>query len=240
VGGVTPGPPPMQTPGLLPPPGPGAPQAYGPPPPSPLWGAQPGGVSLAQLPPVARVSKWLLLGLIYGGLLAGSAILATGGILEGVAEQSGDDRLSIAAVVAIILGAVVFLGGFAPWLFLLHRAWSSIQDGQARTTPGKAVGFMFIPLFNIWWVFQAVHGFSQDFNRFRDRHRLPCEPLNESHFMAYCACVCLGNLPYIGCLANLGMFALIGIIGSAMADRINLIADVQAAQSGYGQLPPTP
>ncbi len=190
------------------------------------------------MPPVARVSKWLILGLAYGGFIAGFFILAVGGALEGFAEQSSDTRLSIAAVVAIILGALVLLGGIAAWLFLLHRAWSAIQDGQARTTPGKAVGFMFIPLFNIWWVFQAVHGFAQDFNRFRDRHRLPCEPLNESHFMAYCACMCLGNLPYVGCVANVGMLIMIGIIGSAMADRINLIADMQAAQGGYGQPPP--
>jgi uncharacterized membrane protein YidH (DUF202 family) len=203
-----------------------------------MWGVQTGGVSLAELPPVARVSKWLALGLVYAGFVAGFFILAVGGVLQGFAEENDDQSLTIAAVVAIILGALVLLGGFAAWLFLLHRAWSAIQDGHARTTPRRAVGFMFIPIFNIWWVFQAFHGFAQDFNAFRDRHRLPCEPLNESHFMAYCACVCLGNLPYVGCLANVGMVVMIGIIGSAMVDRINAIADMQAAPYAYA--PPSP
>ncbi|MBM3501480.1 MAG: hypothetical protein FJX74_22730 [Armatimonadetes bacterium] len=211
---------------------------YGPPPPSPLWGAQPGGVGLAAMPPVARVSKGLLLGLVYGGFIGALVIAVVGGVLQAIGDQNGDQSLVIAGVVVIVVGVLVLLGGMAAWLFLLHRAWSAIQDGHARTTPGKAVGFMFIPLFNIWWLFQAYQGFAQDFNSFRDRHRLPLEPLNESHFTAYCACWLLGNLPYVGIVANLGALIMMGVIGSAMADRINGIADVQASQSGYGPPPP--
>jgi hypothetical protein len=203
-----------------------------------MWGVQTGGATLAELPPVARVSKWLVLGLAYAGFVAGFLILAVGGLLEAVAEENGDQPLTIAAVVAIILGGLVLIGGLVAWLFLLHRAWSAIQDGQARTTPGKAVGFLFIPLYSIWWIFQAFHGFAQDFNAFRDRHRLPCEPLNESHFTAFCACSLLGNLPYVGVLANIGVLTLMGVIGSAMVDRINAIADMQAAP--YAYTAPTP
>src|SRR6266852_5492001 len=38
---------------------------------------------------------------------------------------------------------------------LWYRMWSAIQDGHARTTPGKAVGLMFVPLFNVYWMFVA-------------------------------------------------------------------------------------
>ena len=44
--------------------------------------------------------------------------------------------------------------------------WAAIQDGYARTTPGKAIGFMFIPFFNIYWMFQAIWGYSKDYNNF--------------------------------------------------------------------------
>lgn len=223
---VSPGPPPPG-PGL-PPPGPGAPLVYGPPPPSPLWGMQPGTIPLATMPPVARVSKGLVLGLVYGGLATGFIILIVGLVLVGVADETAGTRMLVVAIAACAFGFLLLLGGWAAWMFLLHRAWSAIQDGQARTTPGKAVGFMFIPLFNIWWMFQAFPGFAQDFNRFRDRHRLPLEPLNELHFNLYCLFICLGNLPYVGVVSPIGVAIMIGLIGSAMADRINGIADLQA------------
>jgi hypothetical protein len=47
------------------------------------------------------------------------------------------------AWLAILYGAVV-------QMMLIYNAWSAINDGQARTTPGKAVGFLLIPLFNIY------------------------------------------------------------------------------------------
>ena len=40
---------------------------------------------------------------------------------------------------------------------------ASIQDGYARTTPGLAVGLMFIPVFNIYWQFVALKGLAEDF-----------------------------------------------------------------------------
>ena len=62
--------------------------------------------------------------------------------------------------------------------------WDSIQDGYARTSPGKAVGFLFIPLFNLYWIFLAIWGFSQDFNRYIKRHGMTIKPLPENLFWA--------------------------------------------------------
>lgn len=57
--------------------------------------------------------------------------------------------------------------GEVPGLIALYRAWKVLQPGGARTTPGKAVGFLFIPLFNLYWVFVALYGWAQDWNRIR-------------------------------------------------------------------------
>ena len=40
-----------------------------------------------------------------------------------------------------------------------------IQAGGVRTTPGKAVGFLFIPFFNLYWVFTTYVGLAKDWNR---------------------------------------------------------------------------
>jgi hypothetical protein len=53
---------------------------------------------------------------------------------------------------------------------MLYRFWKIDQDGHASTTPGKAVGFLFIPLFQIYWVFRAYTGLANDQNRYIDLH----------------------------------------------------------------------
>ena len=45
-----------------------------------------------------------------------------------------------------VIASVVFM------CFLLHSCWRIIQDGEARTTPDKSVGFIFIPFFNFYWL----------------------------------------------------------------------------------------
>jgi hypothetical protein len=53
---------------------------------------------------------------------------------------------------------------------LVYHFWKTIQDGYARTSPGKAVGFLFIPVFFYYWIFVAFFGLSQDLNAFIKRH----------------------------------------------------------------------
>lgn len=51
-------------------------------------------------------------------------------------------------------------------LVLLYKYWEIIQDGKASTTPAKAVGFMFIPVFNLYWRFRAYWYLSKGVNRY--------------------------------------------------------------------------
>jgi len=52
----------------------------------------------------------------------------------------------------------------------LYRAWKLIQPGNVRTTPGKAIGFLFIPFYNIYWMFIAVGALPADWNRVMNSH----------------------------------------------------------------------
>ncbi len=55
---------------------------------------------------------------------------------------------------------LMFIFGF----IILHRSWQSIPEGEGRATPGKAVGFLFIPFFNLYWIFIAYYGLALDLN----------------------------------------------------------------------------
>jgi hypothetical protein len=53
---------------------------------------------------------------------------------------------------------------------LLYKYWEINQDGYSLTSPGKAIGFLFIPLFNIFWIFISIGGLASDQNRYIDRN----------------------------------------------------------------------
>lgn len=87
--------------------------------------------------------------------------------------------LSMASVVLYAYAYVVLY-------VLYYKMWAAIQDGHARTTPPMAVGFLFIPLFNLYWRFQAVWGFSKDCNRYIERHSSNARKLPEGLFLSEC------------------------------------------------------
>lgn len=55
--------------------------------------------------------------------------------------------------------------------YILFKMWDSIQDGVSTST-GKAIGFLFIPIFSIYWIFKAWGGFPAEYNEFIERHQL--------------------------------------------------------------------
>ncbi len=57
-------------------------------------------------------------------------------------------------VVAIVLSCIVH-----------YKCWKAVPKEIARTTPGKAVGFLFIPFFNFYWAFVSYMGLAEDLNK---------------------------------------------------------------------------
>lgn len=57
---------------------------------------------------------------------------------------------------------------------LLYHLWKLIPEGIARTSPGQAVGFCFLPVFNIYWIsFVAYKGLGEDMNKTLAQRGIP-------------------------------------------------------------------
>jgi hypothetical protein len=78
------------------------------------------------------------------------------------------ERTWIATLVCIFWMPVI--AGAVMQYILVYRFWQVVQDGFARTTPGKAVGFLFIPFFNYYWFFIGFWGLAKDMNGYIERH----------------------------------------------------------------------
>lgn len=73
--------------------------------------------------------------------------------------KAGRLLLSIIWMPALIVTTVF-------WCILLYRQWALLQGHGARVTPGKAVGFGFIPFYCFYWWFVAYAGLATDTNNY--------------------------------------------------------------------------
>jgi hypothetical protein len=82
------------------------------------------------------------------------------------------DVLTVVGTILFVVAGLALVGNAVLFFVQLYKAWHQIQDGHAQTSAGKAVGFLFIPFFNLFWVFVAVYGLAWDLHRYVMRHRL--------------------------------------------------------------------
>jgi hypothetical protein len=106
---------------------------------------------------------WLVTNSFFFVYMILTAALNTNLMAGGASEQLILTTLLCVFYIPVIAAAVL-------QYILLYRFWKNIQDDFASTTPGKAIGFLFIPFFNYYWYFRAFWGLAKDSNRYIARH----------------------------------------------------------------------
>jgi len=171
------------------------------------------------------ISKGLYILLIFGLALLGMAMLIPAYAIlftqneELIFVSLG---LSCMAYIGMIVSAV--MGNI-----LIYKLWATIQDGPVRTTPGKAVGFLFIPFFNLYWVFQAIWGWSVDFNKYTAERGIAARRVPEG--MALTLCI-ISVIPYVNILASPVTLVISWIYLSKAIDGANAVRAARAARAG--------
>lgn len=89
-----------------------------------------------------------------------------------------------------VIPATVFM------MLLLYRFWTLIPREYAQTTPGKAIGFLFISLFNFYWAFVSYLGLAQNMNRTLEL-RGSSVRVNNVFCMINCISSCASFVTYI-------------------------------------------
>ena len=95
------------------------------------------------------------------------------GVLMSSSGEIPDENAALFGIIMMVCGAAGWICLICYMIFTyiyLYRAWQYIQDilGLARTTPGAAVGMLFIPFFNLYWIFNVFPGWATDYNRYLD------------------------------------------------------------------------
>lgn len=167
-----------------------------------------------------RLSKALYLGIYIVGI-------PLSGVLNVYGMSLQDSQEAVGAGLRVVAYLIMFLVMFL-WFHLYYRAWKAIQDGYARTTPGKAVGFLLIPFFNAYWMFHAIWGFAKDYNAFIARHSINVKRLSENLFLVYVISILFWLIPGVNVLAAVVTLYLNIPIMWRMCDAINALTSVSA------------
>jgi hypothetical protein len=129
-------------------------------------------------------------GLFAGAIAMGIVFpMVAGGIFYLASKQvHPDPAMGIVALACGVAGVVCFLLASIFGMVNLYRAWFSLSRAGASISPGMAIGLLFVPVFNVYWLFRAYYGFAQEWNRlthyYEDTRRGP--KMSEGLFLAFC------------------------------------------------------
>jgi len=99
---------------------------------------------------------------------------------------------------------------FVVFVVLVYKMWRIVPLEFARTTPGKAVGFMFIPFFNFYWLFPAIWGWTKDFNSFLRQRQIDSRYAPEGLGLAIVVFWVVGT--FIGFISGFAGVPLLGLV----------------------------
>jgi hypothetical protein len=135
------------------------------------------------------------------------------GFLGLVLAMRGSARSTLIATFAA--ADVFLLCSVAIELTLFYKMWAAIQDGQASISPVKAIAFLFIPVFNLYWALLMFTGFADDYNAFIKRRSVKAKELSFVLFLIYAFLFILFEM--VVTVLMIFVFAFIGLIGRAFA-----------------------
>ena len=194
-------------------------------------------------PRVSTTSFSVTYWLGYVGFIAGGAMLGLSGD-----QQPEVQPITVAGILAIVASSGSLLAAYIISLVKIYRGWDLIQPlrrmdwAEAEmTTPGMAVGMLFVPFYNLYWNFRAIHGLATKANKYMVISGIKAQPMNEGLAQAYCIMVLCSLIPcvgYVTLLANVVIYYLYildvdrmrGAIQSSFegAQKLDFLDDIEA------------
>ena len=167
------------------------------------------------------VSKSFYLSSIIIGLISPFLLPV---MLSAVPER-GDFEYMLNSFLVIGVGISLAAYGAAMLLILIYKMWASLSSEYARTTPGKAVGLLFIPIFNLYWVFQALWGWSKDYNKSVSENGASKKKISEILPLTICILLAITFFSILGIEYIRGDLAIVAGLGSMgiLAFLVNII-----------------
>jgi hypothetical protein len=129
----------------------------------------------------------------------------------------------------------MLLAAYLAWGVLHYQCWEALPERYRATTPAQAAGFIFIPLFNFYWIFVTLPRLADGFNAYREEH--PGQPIRDARGLAVAKAitfVCswtIGFIPVVGSLVAIADAILFVLYYRAIVANVNLVIAGEARPS---------
>jgi hypothetical protein len=124
--------------------------------------------------------------------------------------------MEVGGGLALAAGGAALIAAMVLFYVLLYKAWNQIQDGHARTNAGQAVGFLFIPFFNFYWLFVAIYGLALDLHNYVVRRgllrRVGPYPVSPGLALACCIVMLCNVVPVLGFFSILPCLVMLAVL----------------------------
>ncbi|MBV9949297.1 MAG: hypothetical protein JOZ69_20780 [Myxococcales bacterium] len=144
-----------------------APNPYAAPAAGPTAGAQPWSDARSPLRPAGTGGPWIRWALLSTYVCGLSSVLVGFGLLQ----HGGDPALAPIGAGLTALGAMCAIAYGVLMLVWVGMSWAMIPPAGRQTrngtwvSPGRAVGLLFVPFYNLYWVFAQSTGLCDALNR---------------------------------------------------------------------------
>lgn len=105
----------------------------------------------ARARPIYTSRSFRILAKLYGIL---SAIAVALIISESIFRENG----------LLYFAAPFLLAASVSFLVFVYRSWNQLQEGETRANARESIGFLFVPLFNVYWSFIMFDGLPKQLN----------------------------------------------------------------------------
>lgn len=165
--------------------------------------------------PKSKVLSKILYVYCWAALRVIAGIFAVLGLRLIIKNSADSVLMAIFAVANIFM-----IGSIVIEMMLFYKMWAVIQEGSTSVTPAKAVGFLFIPVFNLYWALLMLTGFPEDYNSFIKRRSVQAKELPLVLFMIYAFVFIVFEMA--AAVLMISVFMLIDIIGRAFKSYADL------------------
>jgi hypothetical protein len=149
-----------------------------------------------------------------------SSILMIPYLLICMDRGSGDEKtIFLLSSLPIDILSVVF------WAILHYQCWKAIPERFRSLTPGRAVGFLFIPFFNFYWAFLTWPKLADDLASWQTSMGNPrptqLKGLAMTYAILFVLSFTLGLIPVFGILLTIVELIMFIILYGALVKAIN-------------------
>jgi hypothetical protein len=187
-----------------------------------------------ELPREGRWRRARVLLPVRGTLPILGAILVVGGFLLVIAAPishkilRGTPLSHAVPTLLVIIGFLSWATALTFFAIWLYQAWRAVLHGDEEYSPGLMVGLLFVPFFNLYWIFRAIPGLSTAIQQ-ELRYVAPRRVHGAGWVAGLIACI-LALIPYGQPIALCIFLAWMLIANNALQKLIRCHAELRAEE----------